>query len=153
MKRALDVLYRLRKRLRRLFRPRTLGVKVMLFNASGELVLIRNTYGRTDLFVLPGGGVKRFEAPEQAAVREIGEELGCRVDNLAFLSTHESAAEGRSDTVHLFKAIADGEPRADRIEVEEARFFALDDLPAATSPATRRRIEEYLGRRPADGRW
>lgn len=153
MKRALDLLYRLRKRLRRLFRRRTLGVKVMLFNASGELVLIRNSYGRTDLFVLPGGGVERFEAPEQAAVREIGEELGCKLEGLAFLSTHESGDEGRSDTVHLFKAIADGEPRADRIEVEEARFFALDDLPAATSPATRRRIEEYLGRRPADGRW
>jgi ADP-ribose pyrophosphatase YjhB (NUDIX family) len=153
MKRALDLLYRLKRRLWRLFRLRSRGVKVMLFNAGGEVVLIRNSYGRTDLFVLPGGGVKFFEEPEQAAVREIREELGCKVDGLAFLSTHASRAEGKRDTVHLFKALADGEPRADRVEVEEARFFALDNLPAATSPATRRRIEEYLGHRAADGRW
>ena len=153
MSRALDVLYWIQKWLWRVFRPRTRGVKVMLFNAKGELILIRNSYGRSDLFVLPGGGIKPFEEPKQAAMREIKEELGYTIHGLAFLSTHASSAEGKTDTVHLFKAIVDGEPIADRFEVQEARFFATDDLPQAISPATRRHIEEYLGDRPVDGSW
>ena len=152
-RRALDLLYRLKKRLLRILRPRTRGVKVMLFNAAGELVLIRNSYGRTDLFVLPGGGIKRREEPEQAARREIREELGFEVEGLAYLSTHANRGKGKNDTVHLFKSLVDGAPTPDRFEVEEARFFALDALPDATSAATRRRIEEYLGVRAADGSW
>ena len=152
-RRALDLLYRFKKRLLRIFRPRTRGVKVMLFNARGELVLIRNSYGRTDLFVLPGGGIKRREEPEQAARREIKEELGFEVEGLDFLSEHANRSEGKNDTVHLFRALVDGAPKVDRVEVQEARFFALGDLPPTTSPATRRRIEEYLGRRPPDGHW
>ena len=150
---ALDLLYRLKKRLLRIFRPRTRGVKVMLFNAAGELVLIRNSYGRTDLFVLPGGGIKRREEPEAAARREIREELGFEIEGLDFLSEHANCAGGKNDIVHLFKARVDGAPTPDRFEVEEARFFALDALPEATSAATRRRIEEYLGARAADGSW
>ena len=152
-RRALDLLYRLKKRLMRIFRPHTRGVKVMLFNAAGELVLIRNSYGRSDLFVLPGGGIRRREEPEQAARREIREELGFEIEALAFLSEHANRGEGKNDTVHLFKAQVDGAPAPDRFEVEEARFFALDALPEATSAATRRRIEEYMNLREVDGTW
>ncbi len=125
----------------------------MLFSPSGELMLIRNSYGRSDLFVLPGGGVKPFEDVQAAARREIREELGCEVQELTLISRHVSGAEGKRDTIYLFKGIAVGEPAADGREVEEARFFALGDLPPATSPATLRRIEEYVGRRLADGAW
>lgn len=153
MRRLLDPLYRFQKWVWRVFRPRTQGVKVMLFNASGDLVLIRNNYGRSDLFVLPGGGIKPWEEPIRAAMREIREELGCEARDLVFLSSHTSGAEGKRDTIHLFKGALDGELTADRFEVQEARFFALNDFPASTSPATMRRIEEYLGHRPTDGIW
>ncbi len=150
---ALNIAYWLQRRLWRLFRPNTHGVKVMLFNASGQLVLIRNNYGRSDLFVLPGGGIKRREEPVQAARREIKEELGFEVENLAFLSRHSSGSEGKRDTIDLFTARVDGEPSTQVFEVREAGFFALDGLPASTSPATRRRIEEFLEKRSADGSW
>ena len=65
--RLLDPLYRLQRLVWRVLRLRTRGVKVMLFDQAGALLLVRNTYGRTDLFVLPGGGVHRFEKPEVAA--------------------------------------------------------------------------------------
>lgn len=151
--RALAVLYRLQKWLWRVLRPRTAGVKVMLFNRRGELMLIRNSYGRSDLFVLPGGGIKRFESAEAAARREVLEELGFVVQQLTFVSLYSSSAEGKRDTVYLFKGVVDGDPGADGREVQEARPFALADLPAATSPATRRRIAEYVGDRFANGAW
>jgi hypothetical protein len=47
----------------------------------------------------------------------------------------------------------DGTPAPDGIEIEEARFFSLDDLPEKVSPATQRRLAEIKGERPVDGRW
>src|SRR6218665_2498085 len=153
MRGLLDPLYRLQRLVWRVVRPRTRGVKVMLFDEAGALLLVRNTYGRTDLFVLPGGGVRPFEKPETAAAREGKEELGCGVEGLAFVSTHASAIEGKRDTVFLYRARPVGPAAADGFEVAEARFFALADLPAATPPATLRRIEEHEGRRAPDGAW
>ena len=153
MKALVAPLYHLRRLIWRLLRPRTRGVKVMLFSASGELLLVRHTYGNTALFLLPGGGVRPFEAPAAAAAREIREELGCGVEGLSFVSTHKSTFEGRSDTVFLFRARASGPVEADGVEVAEARFFALDALPGTVSPATLRRIDEYRGVREASETW
>ena len=153
MKPVLELVYQIQRWFWRVFRPRTKGVKVLLFDEAGQLLLIRNSYGRSDLFLLPGGGIRLFESPEQAAVREIKEELGCDVRGLAFVSTYESTAEGKRDSIHLFKAVAQGNLQIDGIEVQEARFYGLDCLPKAISPATRRRIEEHLGRQPVDDNW
>jgi ADP-ribose pyrophosphatase YjhB (NUDIX family) len=151
--RLLDLLFRVRRLVLRLLRVRTRGVKVLLRNPAGEILLIRNTYGRTDLWVLPGGGVDRAEDPADAAHREIDEELGCGIAELSLLSVHFNGSEGKRDTIHLFGGVVAGEPRPDGYEVEEAAFFPLDALPSSVSPATRRRIDEHLGRRAADGQW
>ena len=128
---------------------RSRGVKVMVFNKRGELLLIRNSYGSTDLYLLPGGGIGWFETPAAAAVREVKEEVGLDVHGLARVSTHFSTREGRGDTIHLFRASCDGKPAIDGLEVEEARFVRLDDLPENVSPATLRRIAEHRGRPPS----
>jgi 8-oxo-dGTP pyrophosphatase MutT (NUDIX family) len=145
--------YRMRRLLVGALRLRTSGVKVMLFNGAGELLLVRHAYVDRELFLLPGGGIGRHESPAAAAAREIEEELGIGVSGLAPVSVHFSGAEGKRDTVHLFKAKADGEPRPDGVEVVEARYFPLDRLPPNVSPATLRRIAEYRGERDVDGRW
>lgn len=103
--------------------------------------------------VLPGGGVSRRESPAAAAAREILEELGLEVRDVEPVWTYKSGAEGKRDTIHLFKAVAHGLPVEDQVEVVEARFFKLDALPERTSPATLRRIAEMEGERPIYGRW
>ena len=149
----IQLLHRCRRLALRLLKLKTLGVKVMVFNPAGELLLIRNAYGRRDLLLLPGGGIGRGEAPVEAAAREVREETGLRIECVTFSAAYESRSEGKRDSVHLFTAISTDAPVADRIEVEEAAFFALDALPANVSAATRRRIAEYRGNRPIDGRW
>jgi ADP-ribose pyrophosphatase YjhB (NUDIX family) len=137
--------YRLRRLLFAWFRIRTRGVKVMVFNPSGELLLIRNTYGDSRFFVLPGGGIGRRETATAAAAREVREEVGLKLRNLEALGSYSSAAEGKRDTIELFRGLADGDPVPDRREVEEAAFFPLEALPAATSAATLRRVAELAG--------
>ena len=153
MRSALQILHRAKSALLRALRWRTRGVKVMVFNAEGELLLVRNSYGSTHLYLLPGGGIRPFERPAAAAAREVREEVGVTVERLAPLSTHVSEAEGKRDTVYLFTAFTNGAPKADGVEVEEARFFPLDRLPETVSPATLRRIAEHQGKRPVAASW
>lgn len=150
---AIQLAYAFQKRLWRLFRPRTRGVKVMLFNPGGEILLVRNSYGRTHQFVFPGGGIRPWETPERAAIREVREELGCAVSGLLPVSTHFTSAEGKRDTVHLFEGRIGADPKPDGFEIAEARFFPLDALPDAISPATARRLAERQSKANADGAW
>jgi 8-oxo-dGTP pyrophosphatase MutT (NUDIX family) len=153
MKGVIQLLYRLRRRLIGLLRLRTRGVKVMLFNQAGELLLIRNSYGQTDIFVLPGGGIRPFETPGAAALREVREEVGIAADRVTPRSVHRSQAEGKRDTIHLFTAYTEERPIPDGVEVEEARFFPLDGLPDTVSAATLRRIAEFRGEGPVGTDW
>lgn len=149
----IQLAYRMQKRLWKLLRPRTRGVKVMLFNPGGDVLLVRNSYGASHLWVLPGGGVRPWEQPAAAAEREVREELGCGVSGLRPVSTHLTSAEGKRDTVFLFEAEAVGKVKADGFELVEARFFGLGALPEPVSPATLRRLAERRGERVADGSW
>ena len=84
MRPLLQLLWHLKRAFLRVTGWKTRGVKVMLFNPVGELLLIRNTYGRSHLLVLPGGGIHRGERPEQAAAREVREEAGVECEGLTF---------------------------------------------------------------------
>lgn len=147
------LLYNVRRRLLALLRWRTRGVKVLAFDVEGRVLLVRHRYGRSDLFMLPGGGIARGETPACAAQREVEEETGCTLRDVVPIARYEARAEGRRDTVFLFAGTTDDVPRADGREIEEAGFHALDALPATTSTATRRRIEEWQGRRPRSSAW
>ena len=153
MRAVMQTLYLVRRFLLAKLRIRTRGVRVMLFNAAGELLLVRHSYGNSRLFLLPGGGIGRRETPEAAAAREIREEIGIDPRGLRLVSTHFSTAEGKRDTIFLFAAATDRLPEPDGREVVEALFFALDALPDTASSASRRRVAEHLGQRRADGSW
>jgi ADP-ribose pyrophosphatase YjhB (NUDIX family) len=145
--------YRLRRRLLALLGWRTRGVKLIVSNAEGCVLLVRHSYGRSDLYMLPGGGIARGEVPADAALRELREETGCVARAIAPFATYESRTEGRRDTVYLFTARTDDRPVADGRELAEARFVDPAALPDNTSPATSRRIAEWKGQRPRGTAW
>src|SRR5687767_6635734 len=145
--------FRIRRWLFRRLRVKTCGVKVLVFNSAGELLLVRHSYGNTGHHLIPGGGIKRKETPQAAARREIEEEVGLKIDRLQLVASYFSDAEGKRDTVQLFTAHSDEAPTTDSREIEEARFFALDALPDTLSPSTSRRVEEYRAGRMNGGRW
>lgn len=153
MNRLLQLGWSIRRRLIGALRLRTRGVKVMLFDGGGELLLIRNGYGDTRSFVLPGGGLGLREAPLAAAERELLEEVGIACADLRHLGDYATSAEGKRDRISLFAGTSDQALRIDGREVIEAGFFPLGELPEGTSPATRRRIREWLGGGPFGGAW
>jgi ADP-ribose pyrophosphatase YjhB (NUDIX family) len=135
----------------RIFRPRTCGVKCFVLR-DGRVLLVQTTYSR--YWALPGGGVERGESFADAARRELREETGLELAEPRLFHVYVSLAEGKDDRVALFVAESpNGEPRPDGNEVIAAAFFALDALPAGTSPATRRRIHEYQAGQPTGDAW
>jgi 8-oxo-dGTP diphosphatase len=134
----------------RLRRPTLIGVRALIVH-EGAVLLIRHRHGRP-LWVLPGGGVERNERLAEAARREAREETGAavRVDQL--LGVYDRFGGGVSNYIAVFICTAlnddqwkGGDPRPPRsLEIAEARFFALDRLPAGAGAGTRRRVAEYL---------
>ena len=127
------------------FNVKTSGVRIMLV-CKGELVLVRHWYN--SLWVMPGGGIKRHEIPEQAAVRELREELGIEISQLDYaLGTYSNTKEGKNDTVHCFVVEMDARPvirKRFNLEVSDIAWYPFDKVPAGTSGATVRRIVEHL---------
>lgn len=137
----------------RLRKPLTLGARMAVRDGEGRFLLVHHTY-RTGWF-FPGGGVKKWESFEACAVREAREEAAVEVESVAGLfGVYAHFDELRCDHVALF--LADRwRPATGRLsfEIAEARFFPAEDLPRDIHGATRRRIEEILGRRSIDPVW
>src|SRR5579871_202080 len=90
----------------RLTRSMTLGVRGAVFNAAGEVLLVEHTYMHG--WHLPGGGVERGEAAEEALARELVEEAGVRVLGAArLLAVHANRAGlWRGDHTLLYRVDA-----------------------------------------------
>jgi 8-oxo-dGTP pyrophosphatase MutT (NUDIX family) len=139
----------------RLTRPITMGVRAIILEESTprRVLLIRHSY--IGGWHLPGGGVDRNETLVEAARREVREEVGLEIacDPQPF-GVYARFRHGASDHVALFVALGwNGVPRVDGVEILESRFFALDALPGDLSPATRRRLGEFMGHAPRAEHW
>mgnify|MGYP002780942314 FL=1 len=76
--------HRLRHRWRGLTGRTGDGVSVVCRDLDGQVLLVRHSYGPANWY-FPGGGIRRGEAPEDAARRELREETGCQVSGLTLL--------------------------------------------------------------------
>jgi 8-oxo-dGTP pyrophosphatase MutT (NUDIX family) len=127
-------------------RPTKSGVKCMITRGD-EVLLVRHTYGDRNAWELPGGGVKRGEEPLAAARREMQEELGLAIDGWRELGDFFAFYEHRNDTMHCFHATVDGvSPVIDRVEIAEARWFAIDRPPQRAG----RFVQRILSMREGD---
>lgn len=126
-------------------RPMTLGVRALVIDQSDRVLLVRHTY--VSGYYLPGGGVEPGETLEQALERELSEEGNIVLEGPAALhGVYLNRRVSRRDHVALFvvREFRQREPRAPDHEIAEANFFALDELPARATRATRARLAEVL---------
>jgi 8-oxo-dGTP pyrophosphatase MutT (NUDIX family) len=138
----------------RVSRPLTAGVRGMVFDGEGRVLLVRHTY--IPGWYLPGGGVERGETMALSLRRELEEEAGVTLTGEARLyGIYANFREFKSDHVALY-VVAHGdyghEPRRSP-EIAESGFFALDALPEGITLSTARRIAEVCEGRPPDELW
>ncbi len=110
---------------------------------SGDRVLAaRRTDGGWEF---PGGKVEPGETPEQAAVREIAEELGCRVEVTGWLGPVVPIREGLELRVAIGRVL-EGEPVPRHQEHDALRWLRPDQLAeVAWLPADEPFVRELTG--------
>lgn len=141
----LPIAHKVRHRWRRWRGTPLKGCSVILTNLSGDVLLLRHSYG-PDEWSLPGGGIGAREDPEAAARREIREELGLDMGTLEALGAFEEVISGSPHTAYLYTSVASAHPEPDGREVIEARFFPSHSLPEPLSRLTRSRLEAWRQR-------
>lgn len=134
----------------RMTRGKTLGVRGIVLDDGGRVLLVEHTYLKG--WHLPGGGVDAGETTEGAVVRELREEAGVEaIGRPTLLSIHSSERLFRGDHVLVYRVDRWRKvPSSSHGEILHAEFFAPDALPEGTTRATRERIFEALtGAEPA----
>ena len=100
---------------------------------DGKVLLGNRLYHDADLWVGPGGRCDEGEAPEDAVLREVAEEIGvtdARIVRKLGEKDGAYADETGRDKVFVFEIATDQEPRLMEPEkFKEWRWFAIDEIP------------------------
>lgn len=148
----LPIVQRLRRFYWWLVRPVTRGVRAIVVNQNGEIFLVTHTY--QEGWFLPGGKNGKRESDENALRRELYDELGIQITSTPRrLGEYKNTYEYKKDTVVVFVVNSFSQETRRHFEVERYDFFKPEMLPKGTSPGTRRRIEEWLGKRQINDQW
>ena len=106
------------------------GVGILVFNSAGELYVHKRTEtkdvfpGMYDMFV--GGAVSVGESYEEAARREVAEELGVRGGTLEHLFTHRYEGPSNRCFTKVYRITYDGPIVHQEEEVAWGRFYPFD---------------------------
>ena len=110
------------------------SVRVIVYHPDGRSLLLQKRSAAKDIFpglwdMAVGGHVDSGETPDQAAVREMGEELGMPPDvPLKKLFQLKVRNEIESENVQEYSAVFGGPFRIQKSELDEVRFFSFDKL-------------------------
>ena len=138
------IVYRFLKIYWFIFRPKTQGVTCLILSGD-ELLLVRHTYGRS-AWTLSGGGFKKNETKEEAVKREVKEELGLSITP-QYLGGFTHNSEYKIDTVFCFVArMEKKKPEIDHLEIKDAKWWNINNLPKDHSKNLQRVILMYQSR-------
>ncbi len=135
-------------------RPMTLGVRVLVENDKGEVLLVKHTY--VEGWYLPGGGVETTETMAQTAAKELREEVGFEIiGEPKLLGIYKNSSASKRDHVAIYKAEEwrEVERFTPNREIAEIGFFAVDDLPKDITAGNLRRIREFYFDEPISQYW
>ncbi|OGT30718.1 MAG: hypothetical protein A3E87_07095 [Gammaproteobacteria bacterium RIFCSPHIGHO2_12_FULL_35_23] len=130
---------------------KTLGVRALIIE-NNQVLLIKHTYQPGWCTI--GGGVKAGETPAEAICRELKEEVGAMLKESPKLFAVYHDGYKKYDDYIIFYLVGKCEYQEVKSwEIKDKKWFSLQALPLDISPATLRRVEEYLGKAKISDRW
>ncbi len=107
------------------------AVSMIVVNASRTRMILIKQYGRPHN-ILVAGYVNKGEAAEDAAVREVREEIGLEAREIHYNSSHYYAP---SNTLMLnFTVVVDDTEAHPNWEVDSWRWFSMEEVRAGIKP-------------------
>jgi len=110
------------------------SVAVLAIQDDGRIVLVRQYRYPVDAFVweLPAGRLDAGESPEEAAQRELQEEIGFKAGQLQKMAFFHTTPGFCDESMHVFRAtgLVASKAKGDEDERIEVQAFALADLEA-----------------------
>jgi len=128
----------------RIRRPITVGVRGLVVDRRGHILVVRHSY--VPGWHLPGGGLDRGETTAEALRRELVEETGLTAAGpLPLFGLFGRFENGVSDhvAVHLVRDWH-GDLTVDGREILDARFICPAQPEEILTPGTARRVREFL---------
>lgn len=127
------------------FRPRVPPAVIVLVEHEGRALLARSPGFPRGVFGLVAGFVEPGETLEEAAAREVREEVGLEIRGLRYMGS-QAWPFGRSLMVGFRATAAAGELVLDANEIEEAAFYDRENMPGLPPIASiaRRMIDAWL---------
>jgi len=127
------------------FHPRIPPAVIVLVERDDRLLLARGANFPAGRFSAVAGFVEIGESLEDAARREVQEEVGIRIADLRYFSS-QPWPFGRSLMIGFHARYESGELRPDGVEIVEADWFRRNALPQLPPPISiaRRLIEDFL---------
>lgn len=113
---------------------------IVLISRGDELLLGRSPRFVSGMYSVLAGFVEPGETVEACVAREVREEVGIEVRNLQYLGS-QSWPFPHSLMLGFHAEYAGGELRIQEDELEDARWFSIDDLPPLPMPHS---IARYL---------
>lgn len=114
------------------------GVRVILLNEKGEILLVEQHHDGKDIWMVPGGGIEEGETSQDAAIREVMEETGLiiHVERLLWHVEEVSEERGQRFVNFFLGTVIGGHPELgsdpefseDNQVLEDLRFFSKEEL-------------------------
>lgn len=118
----------------------TVSVAAVVVNERGEVLLLDHVLRPFSNWGIPGGFINVGEQPEKALRRELREETGLELKNIRLLRV-------RTNQRHveiLYRAEAGGAPEVKSREINEARWFKIEDIPEEMSDGQKADARKFI---------
>ncbi len=138
----------------RFARAMTLGVRGLVLDAEGRVLLVKHGYSNG--WHLPGGGVEAGETLVDALARELAEEGSLELTAppvLHGIFFHPIYSWRDHVALYVVRGFQQTGKFVPNREIVDRGFFSIDALPEGTTAGTRARIAEVLHGAPVPQRW
>lgn len=128
-----------------IFRPRLRGMQCFV-EYEGRFLLVRHSYGSSG-WKVPGGNMGDDEEPEEAARRELKEEVGIEPEELRRLTGGSLAPRRRQPrTIYFHAVVRTPHYEISSGEIEDARWFTTREALRLLTLKERYLIRRHHGR-------